>query len=66
MRAHAAQAGIFVGQPAEQVVEQPFAQRAVGDTHGLDAEPVEHFRDDRKTAGKIACRSVPVPATCSR
>ena len=47
---HATHARILVGQAAEQVVEQPLAQRPVRDSQGFDAEHVEDLNEDGQPA----------------
>ena len=55
-RTDAAHARVLVGEAAEQVVEQPLAQRAVGHAHAVDAEHVERPRrgSRRRPAGSPA------------
>ena len=54
--AHRALARIFVGVPAQQVVEQAFAHRAIRHAHGFDAELLEHLGQDRHAARRTkAC-----------
>ena len=45
-------ARIFIGVPAQEVVEQTFAHRAIGHAHGFDAELLEHFGQDRHAPGE--------------
>ena len=50
--AHRAFARIFIGVSAQQVEEQALAHRAIRHAHGLDAELLEHFSEDRHAAGE--------------
>ena len=51
-RAHGALARIFIREPSEHVVEQPFAHRAFGDAHLSDPQHLKDFRENRGAAGK--------------
>ena len=51
-RAHAANARIFVGEAAHEIVEQSLAHRAFGHAHTVDAEVLDHFQQYRQSRGK--------------
>ena len=56
-RPYAQHARVLVREASDQVVEQPFAQRAVRNSHRLDLEYAENLREDRESAENTGTRS---------
>ncbi len=48
-RPHAAHARILVGEAAHEIVKQPFAHRALGHAHPIDAEVFNDLQQDRQS-----------------
>jgi hypothetical protein len=50
--AHRAAASILVGVATEQVVQKPFAHRAIGHFHAIDAQLLEDLGENGHATGE--------------